>query len=314
MLGVGGECMSTDPTAEDFVYDEFAYFRENATEAGLDWQGPPTVERVEVAVAGSRRVSALRWGSGPVEVVLLHGTAQNAHTWDTVLLALGRPALAIDLPGHGHSDWRDDFGYRPGQMAADVACVMEELVDGPVLVVGMSLGGATANSLAAQRPDLVRRVVAVDITPAPRSEDAKDIVEFISGPQSFPSFAEILERTVTYNPTRSETSLRRGIVHNARRLPDGSWQWRYDRRERPTSASPEERSADPWDELASVAAPYLLVRGGGPGSMVRDEGVEELRRRLPGAEVVTVDGAGHSVQGDRPVELSRIITDFGLSS
>src|SRR5690606_7727110 len=90
---------STDPTADDFAYDEFAYLDENVTEAGLDRSGPYEVERVEVAVAGSRTVSALRWGSGPVEVVFVHGSAQNAHTWDTVILALDRPALAVDLPG-----------------------------------------------------------------------------------------------------------------------------------------------------------------------------------------------------------------------
>jgi pimeloyl-ACP methyl ester carboxylesterase len=303
---------STDPTADDFEYDEFAYFDENADEVGLQGSTPPDVERVEVAVAGSRLVSALRWGRDPVEVVLLHGTAQNAHTWDTVLLALGRPALAIDLPGHGHSGWRDDFGYRPHQMADDVAVAIEELTDAPVLLVGMSLGGATANSLAARRPDLVRRVIAVDITPNPRSEDAKEIRDFIAGPQTFPNFAEILERTVQFNPTRSVSSLRRGIVHNAYRNPDGSWQWRYDRRDR--SGMPEVEAPHAWDELATIAAPYLLVRGGAKGSMVRDEGAEELQRRLPGAEVVTVAGAGHSIQGDQPLELARLIEAFGFGS
>lgn len=303
---------STDPTADDFVYDEFAYFRENVEEVGLEWTGPPEVRRFDTPVAGSRVVSALRWGSGPVEVVLLHGTAQNAHTWDTVLLALGRPALAIDLPGHGHSGWRDDFGYRPHQMADDVAVVIEKLVDEPVVLVGMSLGGATANALTARRPDLVRRMIAVDITPHPRSEDAKDIKEFIAGPQTFPSFAEILDRTVRYNPTRSVSSLRRGIVHNAVRRPDGSWLWRYDRRDR--SGAPAVEAPDAWDEVASIGVPYLLARGGANGSMVRDEGVEELCRRLPGAEVVTVEGAGHSIQGDQPLELARLIEEFGFGS
>lgn len=302
---------STDPTAEDFEYDEFAYFAENAEEVGLAWNGPPTVSRVEVAVAGSRSVSALRWGTDPVEVVLVHGTAQNAHTWDTALLALGRPALAIDLPGHGHSGWRDDFGYHPTQLAEDVAVVIEALVEGPVLVVGMSLGGATVNALAARRPDLVRRVVAVDITPNPVAEDAKDIHDFIAGPQTFPSFAEILERTVQFNPTRSVSSLRRGIVHNAFRNDDGSWQWRYDRRDR--SGAPRVEGHDAWAELASIGAPYLLVRGGAKGTMVRDEGAAELQRRLPGAEVVTVDGAGHSVQGDEPLELAKLIEQFGFA-
>ena len=303
---------STDPTAEDFVYDEFAYFHENAEEAGLEWNGPPDVTRVEVGVSGARTVSALRWGSDPIEVVLLHGTAQNAHTWDTVLLALSRPALAIDLPGHGHSGWRDDFGYRPHQMAGDVAAVVDALVDAPIVLVGMSLGGATANALTARRPDLVRRMIAVDITPDPRPEDAKDIRDFIAGPQTFPSFAEILERTVRYNPTRSESSLRRGIVHNAFRNSDGAWQWRYDRRDR--SDAPAVERPDAWDELGSIISPYLLARGGAEGSMVRDEGVEELHRRLPGAEVVTVDGAGHSIQGDRPLELAALVERFGFEN
>lgn len=301
---------NTDPTAPEFVYDEFAYFAENADEAGLEHSEPPEVERVEVAVAGSRTVSGLRWGSDPIEVVLLHGSAQNAHTWDTVLLALGRPALAIDLPGHGHSGWRDDFGYRPHQLAADVATMVEALVDEPIVLVGMSLGGATANALAATRPDLVRRMIAVDITPNPDPSATKDIMDFVAGPQTFPSFAEILERTVQFNPTRSESSLRRGIVHNAYRNDDGSWQWRYDRRDR--SDAPAVESPDPWELIEAISAPYLLVRGGAKGSVVTDDGVNELQRRKRGVEVVTIDGAGHSIQGDQPLALAREIERFGF--
>ncbi|MBK5221536.1 MAG: alpha/beta hydrolase [Acidimicrobiia bacterium] len=304
--------MSTDPTSDDFDYDEFAYFEENAREAGLEWNGPPEVGRIAVGVAGSREVSALRWGSGPVEVVLVHGSAQNAHTWDTVALALGRPALAVDLPGHGHSGWRDDFGYMPHQLADDLAVVIEELCDGPIVLVGMSLGGSTTNSLAARRPDLVRRLIAVDITPNPSSAAVKDIHDFIAGPQTFPSFAEILERTVKFNPTRSGSSLRRGIVHNAARNPDGSWQWRYDRRDR--SGAPKVERPDAWTEIEQIAAPYLLARGGAKGSVVTDEAVEELLRRRPATEVVTVDGAGHSIQGDKPVELAAAIEAFGFGT
>jgi pimeloyl-ACP methyl ester carboxylesterase len=64
-----------------------------------------------------------------------------------------------------------------------------------------------------------------------------------------------------------------------------------------------------WDELGSVSVPLLLVRGVSSG-VVGDEDVAELRRRRPAAEVVVVDGAGHSVQGDRPVELAGIIAAF----
>ena len=88
-------------------YDEFGLFHENAEEYGLPWNGPPKVRRESVEVApDGRRLSALIWGDDPPEIVLLHGGAQNAHTWDTVALALDRPLVAIDLPGHGHSDHR----------------------------------------------------------------------------------------------------------------------------------------------------------------------------------------------------------------
>jgi len=301
----------TDPTADDFAYDELAYLEENASEAGLPWTGPPQVERVTVAVAGTRRVSALRWGTGPPELVLVHGMAQNAHTWDTVALALARPLLAVDLPGHGHSDWRPDRADDPHHLADDLAAALDALGVGATVIVGMSLGGLVTNALAARRPDLVRRLVAVDITPEPSESAARDIHDFIAGPQSFPSFAEILERTVQYNPTRSVASLRRGIVHNAVRQDDGSWQWRYDRGERDPDRPRPDR-AGLWADVAAIAVPYLLVRGGAPGSVVTDAGVAELLGRRPATEVVTVEGAGHSIQGDRPVELAAVIEQFGF--
>src|ERR1700728_2220627 len=93
-------------------YDEFGLLHENAAEWGLT-PGPPVVVRREVEVAPGQLVSAIVWGTGPAEVVFLHGGGQNAHTWDTVALALGRPAVAIDLPGHGRSSWRPDRNYGP---------------------------------------------------------------------------------------------------------------------------------------------------------------------------------------------------------
>lgn len=288
-------------------YDELSMFEENAAEAGLLWQGPPQVERRSVPVEGSREVSALVWGGGDPELVLLHGGAQNAHTWDTVALALARPLLAIDLPGHGRSDWRDDHAYLPPSLAEDVAVVIAALAPRARGVVGMSLGGLTALCLAAEHPDLVRRLVVVDVTPGTDRVKAEPIIAFISGPETFASFDEILERTVQYNPTRSVSSLRRGVLHNAKELPDGTWTWRYDRIRPATEGNVQFSSL--WEAVERVRAPILLVRGGDSG-VVGDEDIEELRRRQPAAEVVTVQGAGHSIQGDRPVELAQLISDF----
>ena len=103
------------------AYDEFAYFADNAAEAGLPYAGPPTVARTSVEVRPGFRLSALVWGTAPPSLVFLHGGAQNAHTWDTVALALDRPLVAVDLPGHGHSDGGDHSQLSLDDNAADVA-------------------------------------------------------------------------------------------------------------------------------------------------------------------------------------------------
>jgi pimeloyl-ACP methyl ester carboxylesterase len=289
-------------------YDEFGLFHENAAEVGLPYEGPPRVERVAVEVAPGRRLSALRWGTDPPELVLLHGGAQNAHTWDTVALALERPLVAIDLPGHGRSDWRDDRAYWPAENARAVAIAARELAPDAHAVVGMSLGGLTALALASEAPELVRKLVLVDVTPGVDRDKASAVISFIAGPESFASFDEILERTVMYNPTRSESSLRRGILHNAYEREDGSWAWRYDRFHLPEGESMPVFD-DLWGLVDAVSVPLLLVRGA-DSPVVGDEDVAELRRRRPDVRVEVVEHAGHSVQGDQPLELARLVADF----
>lgn len=292
---------------ERVPYDEFGLFHENAAEFGLPYDGPPAVRREHVEVAPGRHLSALVWGDGPAELVLLHGGAQNAHTWDTVAMALGRPLVAIDLPGHGHSDGPAEGSADLDANARDIAVVVEALAPAAEAVVGMSLGGMTALSLAGQRPDLVPSLVLVDITPGVNREKASNIVAFVDGPESFADFDELLERTKLFNPTRSESSLRRGILHNAVQREDGTWVWRY-RRFVDKAAPIDARHL--WDVVSGLRMPVMLVRGMREGSVVNDEDEAELRRRLPSARIEHVQEAGHSVQGDDPLTLARLLDDW----
>jgi len=291
-------------------YDEFAMFAENVSEYSLNVATMPKVERVSLVLPDARTISALKWGTQSPQIVLVHGSAQNAHTWDTVALAMGVSLLAIDIPGHGHSSWRSDGIYEPTVLAGDVATAIESWAPNVRLVVGMSLGGLTTLALAGQRPDLVASLVSVDITPGVNSQKTKAITDFVNGPQAFASFDELLARTIEHNPTRSNSSLRRGILHNAKQLEDGSWQWRYDRSTHPSGEQASkrlERLSALWDVVANLKCPFTLVRGG-TSPVVDDADVAELKRCKPDAEVIVIDGAGHSVQGDRPVELAHALT------
>jgi pimeloyl-ACP methyl ester carboxylesterase len=245
-------------------------------------------------------------------------------------MALDRPLVAIDLPGHGHSDGPGD---RPeGQLdihgnAVDVAAAIRQLAPAAKAVIGMSLGGLTAIALSAEAPELVRKIVLVDVLPGIKAQRAQHITDFVIGPASFASLDELLERTARFNPARSRSSLRRGILHNAEQQPDGTWVWRWARHRHPAaSASPAPVAPAPaspvagvrhgplWEALSSITVPLLLARGMRPDSVLDDDDERELLRRLPSAQVIHVEEAGHSLQGDTPLELAAIIEHFVFSS
>ena len=247
-----------------------------------------------------------RWcGATPSrELVLLHGGGQNAHTWDTVALALDRPLLAVDLPGHGHSDWPTESAWLdPAAMADDV----RRGRSGPW---PPRRGPWSACRSAAPPPSpwppgipsWCPGCVLVDITPGVTGDKASDIAAFLSGPETFATFDEILDRTVQFNPTRSVSSLRRGVLHNSVQLPDGSWTWRHQLGRPAMEPGLHVERTDnlmQWDALERIGVPVLLARGS-RSPVVDDADEAEFRRRRPGDTVVVVEDAGHSIQGDQP--------------
>lgn len=281
--------------------DEFALLSENAAQAGVS-SALPSVVRVERGP-----ISALRWGSDSARVIFLHGGGQNAHTWDTVILGLGLPALAIDLPGHGRSAWREDGDYGPKLNAEAVAPVIEELAPDAELVVGMSLGGLTAMRLAVTTPALVRELVMIDVTPsAPErheqmTQTQMGLVSLVQGDREFQSFAAMLDVTVAAAPHRDRNSLRRGVFHNSKQLDDGTWTWRYD------TFRKGDGFEGLWDDVPALVAPTTLVRGGN-SFFVNDDDALEFGRMAPGfQQAIVVRDSGHSVQGDQPLALVEIL-------
>jgi pimeloyl-ACP methyl ester carboxylesterase len=169
---------------------------------------------------------------------------------------------------------------------------------------GLFHENAAEYGLPYDRPPTVRRVFA-DVAAAIRA---------------LAPAAKAVIGTMAFNPSRSRSALRRGILHNAEQQPDGTWVWRWARHR--GSAAPAAQSAEAapaghgtryarlWAPLSAITVPVLLVRGLRPDSVLDDDDERELRRRLPSAQVIHVTEAGHSVQGDAPLELAAIVEGF----
>ena len=159
--------------------------KENGDEAGIPWKGMPIVKREFFTTSEGFSISGILWGDESPQVVLIHGGAQNAHTWDTVALALDMPLLALDLPGHGHSEWRPKCDYTPFVLSAQAAEAITHWAPKAEAIVGMSLGGLTALCIAADHSQLVKRLGIVDVTPGTDRAKAEPIINFVSGPEVF---------------------------------------------------------------------------------------------------------------------------------
>lgn len=282
--------------------DEFELVAQDAARVGRSGTDP--VRRVTEVVDGVR-VSGLRWGTGPIRTVYLHGVGLNAHSFDPVALAVGVPALAVDLPGHGLSSWRTDVDYSPVATAPLIAALLDAVVDGPVTVVGHSWGGLVALQLLADRPDLFDRLVLVDITPDVTEADAAAIVSLWSGPAEFADRKAVVELAAAGGFGADRESLERGVRHNTRIRPDGAVVWAHHFGEL-GGALPilvSDRAAL-WAGLEHPVVPVTLVRA--DQGFLTEAAVARVTERAPGVEVVVVT-SGHNVQELAPSALADVV-------
>src|SRR5439155_174871 len=229
------------------------------------------------------RLHLLDWdGDARPDALFLHGGGLTAHTWDVVCDELRdrvRP-LALDLRGHGDSEWSPDGHYPLGAHVADLESAMADLALKDFVLVGMSLGGLVALAYAGRHPRTFAALILVESGPEMRrSERLRD---FMAADAEADSFDEFVDRAAAFNPLRDREHLRRSLRYALRRTPDGKWTWKYDRRilERGTEdVLPRARAL--WDAARSVDCPALVIRGG-KSDIFLDEDAAERARVLRG--------------------------------
>ena len=252
-------------------------------------------------------------GTAPV-VVLLHGGGLNAHTWDRVCLALRSryPCLAVDLRGHGDSEWSPEADYSLDAHRQDLEGFVGELALSRFALVGHSLGAFVGLHYAARHPEALAGYVAVDATPFVRDGSAaKGIVDFMLGRDAFVGIDDAVDYAGSFNPERDPRGLRRGLEHSLRKRPDGRWTWKHDRRYLSPAGFEALVSAirGLLPEARAITCPTLVVRGGRSPGVSADE-AGDFAAVVARGRTVVVDDAGHNVQSDNPAGLAEALDAF----
>ena len=242
--------------------------------------------------------------SGP-RVVLLHGLFGQGRNWLTVAKALSRDfrVLLVDLPDHGRSAWTDHFSYP--EMADALA---DLLAPGPAHLVGHSMGGKVAMATALRHPDLVSRLVVVDVAPA-RAGGMTSFARYVAGMRAL-ELDGLPDRAAADAGLREavpDPVVRGFLLQNLRREQSG-WRWQMNLRLLGDHLAevadwPEDAAADPY------LGPVLWLAGAN-SDYIRPEHAPAMRALFPRVQLVTVKQSGHWVHADQPEVFVQAIRRF----
>lgn len=229
-------------------------------------------------------------------VVILHGLFGSKRNWGAIAkqLSAHHRVLTLDLRNHGESPWVDGMDYR--DMAQDVAQFIERLGLGPCTMIGHSMGGKTAMMLALTRPELIRRLVVVDIAPVERETGFGTYIEAMSevplpACESRAEVEEHLEHVVR------EKMVRTFLVQNLIR-DDAGFRWRINLAALSDGMDNIADFPEP-DQCRSFKAPTLFVAGAN-SDYIQPHHMADISRLFPSADVVHIPGAGHWLHAEAP--------------
>jgi esterase len=252
------------------------------------------------------RLRLLDWGGeGRTPLLLLHGFTGHAHAWDTLSIAL-QPhfhVLALDQRGHGDSEPADV--YSPVVAFDDLMGVVEQLGLRSLIMVGLSMGGRNAIYFTAKRPEVVQKLVIVDIGPE-ISARAAQAPAGPPEPETWESIEQAAQHLYRGNPYPGIHYYRWVASHSLRQRPDGAlvWKWHPSVKERRTQLD-----LDWWGMLKSIPVPTLVLRGA--ESMILDRDVaERMAKELPRGTFVEIPRAVHTLHEDNPDAVLAALRQF----
>ena len=248
-------------------------------------------------------------------VILLHGGGQTRHAWGATTKKLsecGFYTLAIDLRGHGDSDWSPNGDYAIENFRDDLISIIKQ-VDRPASLVGASLGGMISLSLAGDEnlSEHCNGLVMVDIGINPNEDGSNEILNFMrSGCSGFGSMEEASNAISEYLPHRQKPRDFTGLKKNLRLKHDGKYYWHWDPQfidEISKDKIAYRKRLKSYAEFVQV--PTLLIKGALSNVLTQKE-VEDFLITIPHTEFVEIDKAAHMIAGDRNDIFANAVVSF----
>ena len=280
------------------------------------------MRRFRARGSGGLELSVLEWTHDKPRAtcLVLHGFMDAAATFDLVapeLATSGLRVLAPDLRGFGESDRVSGGGYYHfPDYVADVDAIVREHVsgDGPLFIVGHSMGGTVATMYVGTKPERVAKLAVLEGMGPPDNEHDMSplrmkrwLEDLERGPKSVAMTEDdAMKRLVTSHPRVPREVLETRLPLLASREGD-RWTWRFDPMHRTTAPVPF--FAKTYASFAArVSCPVLYISGGPLGWRVQDEA--ERLAAFSHAKHVDIDEAGHMMHWTKPRELAAALIEF----
>lgn len=233
----------------------------------------------------------------------MFGSARN---WAGIArrLAATHRVLSVDLPNHGDSPRAESITYE--SMAADVSELTAQETPAGAALLGHSMGGKVAMTLALTRPEMVTRLIVADIAPVPygHQDENEAIIDALSA-LPLDRLKSRAEADAVLARSLEDPVLRSFLLANLTR--DGQrFVWKID-------LAALKRSLPALhgfpDTDARYDGPTLFLRGEKSG-YIRDSHRAAIERHFPKARIETVVGAAHWLHADKPDEVFSLVSAF----
>ena len=237
-------------------------------------------------------------------LVILHGLFGAADNWHSLATRLGERFHVIvpDLRNHGQSPHSDEMDYP--LMAGDVAELLAAQGLREANILGHSMGGKVAMRLALTQSNLVRKLIVADMSPRGYTPLHNEIIAALAAldVSSYSARQEIEE--VLAGPIPS-LNLRRFLLKNLSRGADGKFVWKIN----VTGLAENYPNLRMAVTGTPFTGPTLFIRGG-RSDYIQSTGEPTIHQLFPGAEVKTIENAGHWVHADAPDDFVRLVREF----